>query len=63
MAKRTRRKTKGSRRRGRKSLRGGNAHGLMAQLYKAAPALAMAAILSKSKSRRLKGGSRRRKRR
>lgn len=61
MARRTRR-MRGGKRGSRKKLRGGNAHTLMAQLYKAAPALALAAMLTRRRGSRVKKGGRRKRR-
>lgn len=54
----------GRRKRGHsKRQRGGMGHGLSAQLYRAAPALALAAMLSRKRSGRSFGTKRRRSRR
>lgn len=59
MTRRTRRMRGGKK--SRKKLRGGNAHTLMAQLYKAAPALALAAMLTRRRGSRVKRGGKRRR--
>lgn len=62
MARRTRRMSGGRKRRtGGRKMRGGHAHGLIAQLYKAAPALALAAMLTRKRGNK-SGGTRRRRR-